>query len=124
MYAGSCEQCYRKGGPGHYRLAEKRFKYRELFLNMPRKDHESFYEVTRLGTKLHDGAYMPQYSQERMSRQQVEDLRVYLEDAVVLGLWARGAVGQGVQPGVGAEIMRFVSVEHEAWYRRHVRGLG
>jgi mono/diheme cytochrome c family protein len=82
VYARSCLHCHRKGGPGHYRLAEKRFKYRELLLNMPRKDHESFYEVTRLGTKPHDGAYMPQYSEERMSSQQIEDLRAYLEDAV------------------------------------------
>ena len=42
--------------------------------------------------------------------------------AVVLVLWARGASGAGVQPGFGAEVLRFVSAEHEAWYRNHVRG--
>lgn len=82
IYARSCLHCHKKGGPGHYRLAEKKGKYRELLMNMPRKDHESFYEVARHGTKPHDGAYMPQYTLERLSDQQIEDLRAYLEEAV------------------------------------------
>ncbi len=56
-------------------------------------------------------------------------VRIELDDkrtviAVVMVLWARAAVGHGVQPGFGADIVRFVSAEHEAWYRRYVRGLG
>ncbi len=82
VYARSCLHCHAKGGPGHYRLAEKKGKYRELLRNMPRRAHESFYEVARKGTKPHRGAYMPRYTLERLSDRQIEDLRAYLEAAV------------------------------------------
>jgi mono/diheme cytochrome c family protein len=82
VYARGCLHCHAKGGPGRHRLAETKMKYRELLMNMPRREHESFYEVIRLGTKPHDGAYMPQFTMERMSDQQIEDLRAYLEASV------------------------------------------
>ena len=80
MYRRSCLHCHDKGGPGTHRYNDKKGSWRRLYGAMGRRDHESFYEVTRTGTKPHAGAYMPQYSLERLSDQQIEDLRAYFEE--------------------------------------------
>lgn len=81
VYRRSCLHCHDKGGPGHYRLLDKKRSYRELLVNMGSRSPLSFYEITRHGTKPHGGTYMPHFPLERLSDQQVEDLRSFLQQA-------------------------------------------
>lgn len=81
LYVRSCLHCHARGGPTNYLLADKKGRYRELLRNMPQKTKWSFYEAIRKGTKpaFHPPVYMPHFTAERMSDQQVEDLRAWIE---------------------------------------------
>ena len=81
IYMRSCLHCHGKGGPTNYPLADKRSRYRELVCNMGRHSEWSFYEAIRHGTKpaFCPKVYMPHYTAERMSNQQIEDLRAWIE---------------------------------------------
>jgi len=82
IYERSCLHCHARGGPTNYLLADRRGRYRELLRNMPQDTKWSFYVAIRRGTKpaFHPPVYMPHFTAERMSDQQVEDLRAWIEE--------------------------------------------
>ncbi len=82
IYDISCLSCHNQQGPSNY----LKLDHGELSLGMLRrkitsKGHLSIYEIVRHGTYADHGhrAYMPHYTAERMSNQQLEDLRAYVE---------------------------------------------
>ncbi len=81
IYTRSCLHCHARGGPTNYLLADKRGRYRELVANMGKHSKWSFYEAIRHGTTpaFCPKVYMPHFTAERMSDQQVEDLRAWIE---------------------------------------------
>jgi len=82
IFDRSCLYCHAKGGPGRYRMSHSRYKARQLLRNMPKDNKWSFYESIRHGTEPwgRPSYYMPLFSMEKMSDQQIQDIRAYLEE--------------------------------------------
>ena len=82
IYDRSCLYWHAKGGPGRYRLSHSRYKARQLIRNMPKDNKWSFYEAIRHGTEPWGIVpyYMPLFSMEKMTNQQIQDIRAYLEE--------------------------------------------
>lgn len=81
IYELGCRHCHRAGQVSGYILDYSRLTFRKLLRDMTEDDQESFYQSIRYGTSPVPGhrPYMPNYTLERMSHQQVEDLRAYVE---------------------------------------------
>ncbi len=82
MYNQSCLFCHGANGPSKYLKLDNSHYSKNFFTrNFTKSSHFSLYEVIRRGTHSIKGhkAYMPNYTQERMSDQQVEDLRAFFE---------------------------------------------
>ena len=81
IYDFSCRHCHRPNGVSMVILDNSKLVLRDLRDNMFKNDPFSLYEIIPYGTKPHDGhlPYMPMYPKEKMSAQQVEDLRAYIE---------------------------------------------
>jgi len=81
IYRLSCMHCHRKGGVSRYILDYSTLSFRHLTQKIPQNSHMSLYQIIRYGTYAVPGhrPYMPHYPLERMSHQQVEDLRAYIE---------------------------------------------
>ena len=81
LYQLSCLHCHEEGGPSEYVLDYRRATFRQLRNRIPKDSHFSLYQIVRYGTNAEPGhrPYMPRYPLERMSHQQVEDLRAYIE---------------------------------------------
>jgi len=78
----SCLQCHDRKGPSNYlKMGHDRLTLGMLRRNIARNSRLSLYEIIRHGTYADNGhrAYMPNYTAERMSNQQIEDLRAYIE---------------------------------------------
>jgi len=83
IYQLSCLHCHGEQRYSFFELGEARSHYVFLTRHFPRYTRYSTYQVSRYGTSPIPGkkAYMPHYTAERMSDQQVEDLRAYLAQA-------------------------------------------
>lgn len=81
LYRQSCLHCHAGGGVSGYMLDESPLSLKHLRDNMFKDRHFSLYQIIRYGTYALPGhrPYMPHYPIERMSDQQVEDLRAYIE---------------------------------------------
>ena len=81
LYQLSCLHCHEAGGPSEYVLDYRTATFRQLRNRIPKDTHHSLYQIVRYGTHAKPGhrPYMPRYPLERMSHQQVEDLRAYIE---------------------------------------------
>lgn len=82
IYDISCLSCHNRQGPSNYlKLDHGSLSLGMLRRKMGSKGHLSLYEIVRHGTYADKGhrAYMPHFTAERMSNQQVEDLRAYIE---------------------------------------------
>ncbi|RME94839.1 MAG: cytochrome c [Bacteroidetes bacterium] len=81
IYELSCLHCHREGGVSHYVLDDSKLSFRHLRRMIPKDSHFSLYQIIAYGTYAIPGhrPYMPHYPEERMSKQQVEDLRAYVE---------------------------------------------
>ncbi|MEM1216665.1 MAG: c-type cytochrome [Bacteroidota bacterium] len=81
LYEKSCLHCHEERRYSFFNLDETDMTLAFLAKHMPRYTRYSSYQVIRYGTSPTGGkrAYMPHYTQERMSDQQVEDLRAYFE---------------------------------------------
>lgn len=81
LYELSCLHCHQEGGVSHYPLGNDRLSFRHLRKMIPKDSHFSLYQIIAYGTYAIPGhrPYMPHYPEERMSKQQVEDLRAYIE---------------------------------------------
>ena len=81
LYDLSCKYCHQSVGVSHYILDDSKMSFRHLKKMIPKDSHFSLYQIIAYGTYALPGhrPYMPHYPAERMSKQQVEDLRAYIE---------------------------------------------
>ena len=80
IYDNSCLMCHDEQGPSNYlKLDNGKVSLSMFREHLKSKGHLSLYEIVRHGTYADTGhrAYMPNYTAERMSDAQVEDLRAY-----------------------------------------------
>ncbi len=84
VFKEGCLVCHDRGGPGTYRLGANKASYRELLRFRTAEDGRSFYETVRHGTRPYGVpmAYMPFYTKERLSDQQLDDLLAFLQAEV------------------------------------------
>lgn len=80
LYGRACLHCHENQRYSFFELAENEFHYRFMTKHFPSYTRYSTYQVTRYGTSPIPGkrAYMPHYTEERMTNGQLEDLRAYL----------------------------------------------
>lgn len=82
IYDMSCKYCHQgKTAVSHLVLDDSQLSLQYLKRKMFKNKHESIYQIIPYGTYAIPGhkPYMPHYPLERMSKQQVEDLRAYIE---------------------------------------------
>jgi mono/diheme cytochrome c family protein len=81
IYELSCLHCHQKENFSSYNLDNSKATFKYLKKHFKRYSRYSVYQVARYGTSPLPGkrAYMPQYTKEKMSDQQLEDLRAYIE---------------------------------------------
>ncbi|MEM8907946.1 MAG: c-type cytochrome [Bacteroidota bacterium] len=81
VYDLSCKHCHENQRYSFFNLDDSKMTFAYLKRHFKRYSKASIYQVTRYGTPSIPGkaAYMPQYTSERMSDQQLEDLRAYIE---------------------------------------------
>ena len=82
IYDNSCLHCHNESRYSFFALDHSKFSTKHLDKHFSRYTRYSVYQVGRYGTPPMNGkrAYMPQYTLERMSNQQMEDLRAYLKN--------------------------------------------
>lgn len=80
IYARSCLHCHGEQRYSFFNLDQTKYSFDYLAKHFPRYTRYSTYQVVRYGTSPIPGkqAYMPHYPLERMSNQQLEDLRAYI----------------------------------------------
>lgn len=81
VYELSCLHCHENERYSFFRLDNAKSTFKYLKKHFPRYTRYSVYQVARYGTSPipGKGAYMPNYTLEKMSDQQLEDLRAYVE---------------------------------------------
>lgn len=81
VYELSCMHCHEDQRYSFYNLDDSDFSLEHLAKHAPRYTRYSIYQVGRYGTSPMPGkrAYMPNYTAQKLSNQQMEDLRAYLE---------------------------------------------
>jgi len=81
IYTLACQHCHREGGESDVVLDNGITTFKWLRKNITKDSPLSIYEIIRKGTysELGHKEYMPHYTKEKMSDQQVEDLRAYIE---------------------------------------------
>lgn len=82
IYENSCLHCHYRGEYSFLHLDNSRLSFKHLKRNIGKYSRHSLYQVTRWGVPVKSGkrSYMPQYTEERMSKQQLADLRAYIEE--------------------------------------------
>lgn len=80
VYDLSCKHCHENQRYSFFNLDDSRMTFKYLKKHFKKHTHASVYGVSRHGAPSRPGkaAYMPQYTVERMSNQQLEDLRAYI----------------------------------------------
>lgn len=81
IYDNSCLHCHYRGKYSYYNLDDSKLSFRELSKLAGTYHRYSIYQVTRWGVPSKSGkkSYMPQYPVEKMSEQQLADLRAYID---------------------------------------------
>ena len=81
IYELSCQHCHEDKRYSYYNMDDSPLTFKHLAKHIPEYSRYSLYQVGRYGTPPMNGkkAYMPQYTQEKMSDQMMEDLRAYIE---------------------------------------------
>lgn len=81
IYDLSCKHCHEDERYSFYKLDDTKLSFDHLNKHFGKYSRYSTYQVSRWGTSPTAGkkAYMPQYTKERMSVQQLEDLRAYIK---------------------------------------------
>ena len=81
IYEQSCLHCHEEGQYSFFKLDHSENSFEFLYKHIDTYHRYSVYQVARYGTQPVPGkkSYMPQYTQEKMSDQQMEDLRAYLK---------------------------------------------
>ncbi len=80
IYKLSCLHCHEDQRYSFFDLNDGKLSRKLLAKHFPKHSYYSAYQMIRYGAPSHPGkrAYMPQFTAEKMSNQQVEDLRAYL----------------------------------------------
>lgn len=80
LYINSCLHCHADKRYSLYELDTSYMSLNQLARRMPTYHEESLYQVARYGTSplRGKGAYMPNYTKEKLSRRQMADLRAYI----------------------------------------------
>jgi len=80
IYELSCRSCHQEGGVAGMPLENNKLAFQKFKRNLDTKSDYNIYEISRHGTYAGQGKprYMPLYPEERMSNQQLEDLRAYI----------------------------------------------
>ena len=81
FYETSCLHCHENERYSFFNLDNSKQSFCYLKGHFGKYSHASVYQVARWGTPPHPGkrAYMPQYTAEKMSEQQLADVRAYIE---------------------------------------------
>lgn len=82
IYINSCLHCHKNGEYSYLFLDDHKITHKHLNRKADGYSNHSIYQVTRWGvpTKSGKNSYMPQYTKERMSDQQLADLRAYIRE--------------------------------------------
>lgn len=96
IYTSSCLYCHgnRTGAPMRDTLDMSWSTYSYLIEEI--ESDASIYNMIRHGTTQDNRAYMPQYPLERMSNQQVEDLRAFIQGELWLGIGYEAELGSSL----------------------------
>lgn len=80
IYELSCLTCHKEGGVTNYKLSDEQLAFKHLKYWSNTHKVFSVYDITRKGTYSKNGykPYMPNYTKERLSDQQLEDLMKYI----------------------------------------------
>ena len=79
IYELSCRNCHKPGGVTSFTLADSPVTYRLLNDHTTFSAHFSIYNAIRNGIKASPGkGYMPNFTLERLSDSQIEDLRAFV----------------------------------------------
>ena len=80
IYDLSCMTCHKQGGVTNYKLSNEQLTHKHLKYWAGTNKVFSVYNITRKGTYSKNGykPYMPNYTKERLSDQQLEDLMSYI----------------------------------------------
>ncbi|ADR23627.1 hypothetical protein Ftrac_3658 [Marivirga tractuosa DSM 4126] len=81
IYELGCQHCHHAYGESDLVLDNSILTFKWLKKHIPENSKKSIYEIIRNGSysELGHKEYMPNYTLEKMSHQQVEDLRAYIE---------------------------------------------
>ncbi|MFK7932664.1 MAG: c-type cytochrome [Saprospiraceae bacterium] len=81
IYEASCLHCHENQRYTFFNLNDTPLSHKFMTKHIPRYTRYSLYQVSRYGTYPLPGkrAYMPLYTAEKMSNQQMEDLRAYMK---------------------------------------------
>lgn len=81
VYEFSCMTCHQEGGVSGTNFESTKLDFQKFKRNIGVKADYNIYQIVRKGTYAEHGKlrYMPLYPKERMSNQQLEDLRAYIE---------------------------------------------
>lgn len=81
IYDLSCKHCHENERYSFFNIDDAPHTFKYLKKNFPKHNRFSVYGLARYGTKplLGKRAYMPNYTLEKMSHEQLEDLRIYIE---------------------------------------------
>jgi len=82
IYESSCLFCHENARYAFFRMDDSKNTFEYLSKHMDRYTRYSLYQVSRYGTSPMPGkrTYMPNYTMEKMTNQQLEDLRAYIEE--------------------------------------------
>ena len=81
IYKRSCQHCHRENGESDEVFDNSKLLFKWFAKNINSSSKSSIYNIIRYGTYSSDyhKKYMPQFTQEKMSDQQIEDLRAFIE---------------------------------------------
>jgi mono/diheme cytochrome c family protein len=81
IYENSCLHCHANRKYSYLLLDDSKLTFKHLACKADGYTNHSIYQVVRYGvySKAGKRSYMPQYPMEKMSDQQLEDLRSYIE---------------------------------------------
>ena len=81
IYELSCQYCHYQNDYSFLLLDNTRMTFKYLSKHAEKYNARSIYQVSRYGTQPKNGkkAYMPQYTLEKLSREQMADLRAYID---------------------------------------------
>lgn len=84
IYNNSCLHCHKDGGVTNYILSNAKMDFQFLRKHLLGEGNQSVYNITRKGTYVKNGyrPYMPNYTKERLSHQQLEDLISFINQQV------------------------------------------